>query len=120
MSEQPLLSQSPNPRPKISAPPPERAWTHEQRGFLVHEYNAMIDEIEHLSAHIVHLGGHPSNALPGESVTAPERQTPATIVPADIPQQVGPDIPVPADGTPSATGVASNPAPVDVTAETGA
>lgn len=58
-----LLSQSPNPRPMISAPPPERSWTHEQLGHLVREYNAMIHEIEKLSAHIVHLGGRPHDAL---------------------------------------------------------
>jgi hypothetical protein len=57
-----LLSQSPNPRPKLAVPL-SRQLTEDQCNHLAGQYNAMVDEIEKLSAHIVKLGGKPSDAL---------------------------------------------------------
>jgi len=62
MGDAALLSQSPNPRPKITtAPDAMSSYEH-----LAREYNAMVDEIEKLSAVLVSVGVDPHAALAWE------------------------------------------------------
>lgn len=63
MGDAALLSQSPNPRPKITtAPDSTSSYEH-----LAHEYNVMVDELEKLSAVLVSVGVDPHAALAWEA-----------------------------------------------------
>lgn len=57
------LSQSPHPRPKITAPSSSHPWDPETVAYMVTEYNAMVAELEQLSGRIVAMGGDPRDAL---------------------------------------------------------
>jgi hypothetical protein len=62
----PASSVSPNPRPTITP----GAWAADAIAFVAKEYNAMIHEIEALSAHVLHLGGDPKQAVAPSTPTA--------------------------------------------------
>lgn len=74
----PASSVSPNPRPTIT---PSGGWSAEAVAFVAKEYNAMIHEIEALSAHILHLGGDPKNAV------APAGTVAETAAPSAAPKE---------------------------------
>ena len=59
-----LISQSPNPRPKIT-PLTGDPWSVSQCNGMIRSYNRMVDEIEKLSAWIVKHDGDPREALAG-------------------------------------------------------
>ena len=57
------LSQSPNPRPKITVPA-EPSWSSDQMRHLANEYNTMVDEIDKLSGRLAALGVDPRDVVP--------------------------------------------------------
>jgi hypothetical protein len=66
----PASSVSPTPRPTVTP----GDWSEDVIGFVAREYNAMVGEIEKLSAHILHLGGDPKDAVAPAEAEAPAKQ----------------------------------------------
>lgn len=66
-----LISRSPNPRPKITSPGAEGI-SAEAAQYFTREYNAMVDEIECLSAALVLAGVEPAAALARDGEGQPD------------------------------------------------
>jgi hypothetical protein len=62
-----LFSASPNPRPTITPPESGYSWGVDKVQHLVCEYNAMIGELDKLSAVLVALGIDPREVLEAAS-----------------------------------------------------